>query len=370
MNRNIFLASLFTCMATTYAFTTSAQVVGDAGVTGALYQADGTTLITDDVGFAGFLPDERVGIDPLPDEAKGFFRISISKSGNDIPAGGYYIVLSLPQEVVWTEDPITVPAEFEISTTGLSNVNIPILLNAPHTGDGAAGIRTINIPVRARAATGGTLPEYLLTLTPDAGIFADNQSDNNQQSAEVRVQDNPLAVSFVSFDVTKENTSAVLAWATSSEQNNRGFEIERSNDGKNWEEIGFVASKGVNGFSHTLLNYSFTDNNPLSGVNHYRLKQYDLDGKYSYSEVREVVFLSAANSIEIYPNPSNNIINVVGEAISQVTVYNISGQQINLPVHVKNGVYQLDVSNITSGNYTIQVSNGNDVSAHKIVVTH
>ena len=70
----------------------------------------------------------------------------------------------------------------------------------------------------------------------------------------------------------------VLSWKTASEINNSHFEIERSNNGKDFIKIGEIAGQGT---SNSTKRYQFTDKNPGSAQQYYRLKQVDFDGKFT-----------------------------------------------------------------------------------------
>ena len=115
---------------------------------------------------------------------------------------------------------------------------------------------------------------------------------------------NPLPVTLVSFSATRNGDTAQLVWATASEKNNRGFEVQVSNDGKAFRTLGFVASQSSN--SSTKLDYKYTDTEAgKAGARYYRLHQLDFDGTDSYSPVRVVNFDGAAlaSELSIYPNP-------------------------------------------------------------------
>jgi hypothetical protein len=116
---------------------------------------------------------------------------------------------------------------------------------------------------------------------------------------------NPLPVTLVSFSAARAGDNAKLVWATASEKNNRGFEVQVSADGKAFRTLGFVASQGSN--SNTKLDYAYTDTEAgKAGVRYYRLRQIDLDGTDSYSPVRAVSFdgSALATELSIYPNPA------------------------------------------------------------------
>lgn len=92
-----------------------------------------------------------------------------------------------------------------------------------------------------------------------------------------------LPVELIDFyaETIKEN-AVKLAWQTATEINNEGFEIERSEDGIDFETIAFVAG---NGNSNAIQNYSFIDEDLNSGVYYYRLKQIDYNGAFEHSKI-------------------------------------------------------------------------------------
>jgi len=97
----------------------------------------------------------------------------------------------------------------------------------------------------------------------------------------------PLPVTITGFTAVRSGNETVLQWQTATEQNSREFVIERSSDGKNYTAIGSVEAAGN---SQTLLNYAYTDPQPMPNSNFYRLKQVDQDGKFDYSLVRMVTY--------------------------------------------------------------------------------
>ncbi len=124
-----------------------------------------------------------------------------------------------------------------------------------------------------------------------------------------------LPVTLLTFTVEAQAAANLLEWQTATEQNNKGFEVEVSTNGSDFHTIGFV--KG-NGTTNTEQQYSFIDKTPASGINYYRLKQIDFDGKTEYSKV---VSLHNAereeNGILIYPNPTTDEINIIAKDYEQ-----------------------------------------------------
>jgi len=97
----------------------------------------------------------------------------------------------------------------------------------------------------------------------------------------------PLPVNITTFTATKSDNTAILNWQTAQEQNSSDFTIQRSIDGTHFSAIGTVAAAGNSAIAR---NYSFRDASPATGLNYYRLKETDLDGKSMYSTVRTLVF--------------------------------------------------------------------------------
>lgn len=121
----------------------------------------------------------------------------------------------------------------------------------------------------------------------------------------------PLPVSLTSFDAALVKGQSTLTWETASETNNKGFEVLRSTDGKDFTKIGFVDSKGQNGNSVTALNYSYTDRTAKAGVNYYQLNQIDLDGKNElFKDVKSVNLSLNGADVVVFPNPATTYVTV------------------------------------------------------------
>lgn len=186
-----------------------------------------------------------------------------------------------------------------------------------------------------------------------------------------------LPVGYTHFTGRTEGNLNLLSWQTVSESNNKGFEIERSADGKSFSSIGFVATKAENGNSSTLINYNYTDTKPFSANNYYRLKQSDKDGKIHYSDV--VLLKSKAADFRIssvYPNPSKAELNLIITSMkaerATVIITDLSGKvisQVNTQLIIGDNLQQLDVRSLTNGTYIIKVigSSGNETGIQRFV---
>lgn len=112
-----------------------------------------------------------------------------------------------------------------------------------------------------------------------------------------------LPVELLSFKGELAQAAVALTWSTGSEYNNKGFEVERSQDGRSWKALAFVAGAGTTIESQT---YNWLDTAPNEGVNYYRLKQLDFDGVFEYSDIIAILVPTAyTDKLIVTPNPTN-----------------------------------------------------------------
>lgn len=139
-----------------------------------------------------------------------------------------------------------------------------------------------------------------------------------------------LPVVWLSFDGKyKANERMVhLYWVTASEDNNHGFYIERSIDGENFEQVGFVEGHGSTSDEYS---YSFVDGT-INVSCYYRLRQIDYDGRFEYSKWIYVNIIDSSDekALYIYPNPTATHFRLGGEVneIYDIMVTNLSGKII------------------------------------------
>ena len=162
-----------------------------------------------------------------------------------------------------------------------------------------------------------------------------------------------LPIELVSFAGKYTGDGNKLTWTTANEKNNAGFEIQRSLDGKTFENIGFV--KG-NGTTTTQSTYTFTDVKAFSTSNYYRLRQVDFDGKAALSNIITIENKSAFKSLKVYPNPSNdNRISIeIIENTEGVVVTNLIGQPVFQQKTKDQQFLSVDISQWATGIYFIK----------------
>lgn len=187
-----------------------------------------------------------------------------------------------------------------------------------------------------------------------------------------------LPVTWLSLTASVSGKDAVIDWATGSELNNKGFEVERSFNGNEFEVVGFV--KGA-GNAASVQTYSFVDANVLSlnsnGDVYYRLKQIDRDGNFEYSKV---VMLTANENddITLYPNPFNNEAGIFVSSLQDtkvsIEVKDLMGRTIyttEKEVSKGNQYISIDnLANLSNGMYLVQVTMNGELKSFKVQKTN
>jgi len=179
----------------------------------------------------------------------------------------------------------------------------------------------------------------------------------------------PVPVSLLFFNANCGNKNIVLNWSTASETNNDIFKIEKSSDTKTWTNIGSL--KGA-GNSNQLINYSYTDNDPLDATVYYRIKQVDYDGAFKlYGPVTASCFENNYNTdIQIYPNPADESVYLQAtiDAPGRILLCDITGRTI--AEYYKNNLsvpFEISLVDISPGIYLIRVVSEGFSKNYKII---
>jgi hypothetical protein len=191
---------------------------------------------------------------------------------------------------------------------------------------------------------------------PCDNLYAKLFSTNLTKTLLLGIANSSLPISLstlIAYNIKFQNH---ITWQTASEVNNSHFEIEHSKDGLNFKLLDIVKGSGT---STSILDYSYTHSNVEDGVHYYRLKQVDFDGSFDYSDV---VSLDVNNSkeggeLQLFPNPSNGIIDITSSSNQMINVYDILGRAQGV-FSLTQGQNKIDFSALTSGVYFIKNEKG------------
>ena len=185
-------------------------------------------------------------------------------------------------------------------------------------------------------------------------------------------------IQLIYFHAKLNNDQVDLSWLTGAEINNSFFTIERSSDGRNFEQ---VFTKPGAGNSTEPLHYSGTDDYPLKGNSYYRLKQTDFDGRFSYSDIKTIKYKSGPGDesalaiASIGPNPFDERFKVSftlkTEGIVNFQLINSSGQTIfKDAIQANEGMNQyefIDQKNLNKGLYFVNLIYGDAGITQKVI---
>ena len=227
------------------------------------------------------------------------------------------------------------------SLSGYKLLNTSPCINSGKTIAGAPGYDFFNHPVPYNSTT-------------DRGAF--------EYSGTV-------PVTLTMFRATAEGATNKLFWNTITEINNVGFEIEKSNNGKDFIPFAFVKTNANIGNSNLPLQYTFNDIHPYTGTTWYRLKQTDKNGAYQYSTIEKVINRTLNNeTVVVSPNPvENHLLNLSisgnHDALIKVSLISESGVIVfskEISNWISDKTYQIAIpERITKGFYVLKLE-GND----------
>ncbi len=175
-----------------------------------------------------------------------------------------------------------------------------------------------------------------------------------------------LPIELVEFSASCSDKFVELNWLTATERNNDYFVVERSTDGMNWEKVSTVQGQ-INSDKHH--SYQITDYTLLPVVSYYRLKQVDLDGRFSYSNIVSIDCFKNQHELRLMPNPTNGEFYLTGlNEREQITILNAVGEEIT-SVTAKSITEKMHLEGHAAGLYYIRVMRNNGtIETLKIVL--
>lgn len=168
-----------------------------------------------------------------------------------------------------------------------------------------------------------------------------------------------LAAQLVRFDGKKENNRVKLTWTVENEQNMQGYDIEKSDDGKNFYKIGF--EKAYN--TTNAQDYTFFDNTSTP-PQYYRLKLLETNGNSQYSKIIYIENkITSDIRCQIAPNPVADYLNLqfdnpLSNGFS-IEIYDISGKLVfseKQEPYIDRRTHQIAVNHLPNGTYILKIN--------------
>lgn len=212
------------------------------------------------------------------------------------------------------------------------------------------------------------------------GMYAGGEDDGIGFTSVTGIPIVVLSLTWKEFKVAQNGTNALLQWKVGNERNNVGFDIERSFDGIHFSKIGFVKAEISNQIEHQY-NYIDTDPThfcPSANCNEvfYRLRQFDINQKFSFSPIRNMQLSSSPVLFNIYPNPTSNLLSIWINAFRNadlsydLQLYDNNGILIIHHKQIKTNLYDLDVQKLSSGIYYLKLSFESHIYSYPIIIKH
>ncbi len=232
---------------------------------------------------------------------------------------------------------------------------------------------------------GGTQNDYAynVEVTNDGGILISGRTESNDGDVTNNHQTNTsvglldywmvkltpsetLPLTLLSFNAIKQQNNVLTQWQTTKEVNVSLFELQRCADAVNFIAIANIKAANIG----TVNNYLFSDVdaalNKSTKKLYYRLKILDKDGQFKYSDV-VVVDIPLVNIITIYPNPTSNIIQIVGlqEGVA-IEINDASGKLLKR--FISNASNRYVVSDLHKGLYFVKIHDKENATVTKLII--
>ena len=167
-------------------------------------------------------------------------------------------------------------------------------------------------------------------------------------------------IPFTKFDVQPGLDRSVLVhWGTNSQRDTIWFEVERSSDKKVWVQIAVVAS-------NVAQQYSWSDTDPIEGMNYYRVKEAGGNGRFLYSPAKWLQMNEAAKLI-IWPNPADNILYVKTPFnTGSIDIINSGGRLVQ-KITITNYVTIVQTQKLSKDLYFLHVKNKTETLIERFI---
>ena len=182
-----------------------------------------------------------------------------------------------------------------------------------------------------------------------------------------------LPITSLEFTGKLNGAKVNLNWKTGTETNSDHFDVEKSTNGTSFNLLANVKAKGN---SIVTSFYGAVDPLPAKGLNYYRLKMIDKDGRYVYSQVivikiNDNITLTTA----VKPNPFTNTLDVYitiphASAI-ELRLLDVAGKSVYMQSVKGNQGFNTfsikELDKLANGTYILQIVTDDSMAYEKLV---
>ena len=250
----------------------------------------------------------------------------------------------------------------QLSASGLVTIDNSVQLNLIF-GNGFEPEATDFFDIIVGNSVSGSFDENNISYS-GGNVAAVTVSYPGGNTARVTVVPNtPLPVTWLDFSVKEINRDNYISWSTTSEINNRGFYVEQSLTRTQWKELAFV--NGATTSQNEGGSYQWIDQSPSPGVNYYRLRQEDFDGRTQYSKVISIQN-EVGHEVHVFPNPIQDEFSILNGKGS-LTIYSLEGRVL-FSRRISENKATISIANIPSGLYILMMVGENGLKQLKKVI--
>lgn len=288
--------------------------------------------------------------EPNASDIEGYDDYTILVDISEAPTGANVVVDVVVDNSILSggDNPAESPADYELLTPQVTFAT---------GGGGASQIVTIRV---AETYTGDEMEIEKLGLKLSIASGTASLGANDTRILSI-IDVVTLPIELVYFGGFSVHNTIELSWKTATESNNAYMAIERSRDAVHFMEIGrMLPGNGPNSLAQQA--YKFVDTRPMAGLNYYRLKQVDLDGKQTFHPVVAVQFegaVGAAITLKtnlLYQNQLGVFFNERLKEHAVLSIIDLSGRVLQYTKVVEEtDYYGLDVSDLKHGYYTVLI---------------